>query len=117
MTARASALLVAASLVAWHGFVLSTPHEHADAGVPQEELACSASHPLSQSSHLHSSGPSLSSHPCVACLAGTTLAVAQGLPEIVGSGAGESTAVIASRDLRSRLHIRLPLSRGPPLSA
>ena len=108
-------LLVAAALVGWHGVVLSTPHNHADVAVPQEQLACSASHPSSQANHLHAAGRLLSPHPCLACLAGSTVTET---PGIVGvdtlTPAGPAVAT-RSLDRRSRLYTSLPLLRGPPL--
>ena len=95
---------------------MSTPHTHADAAVPQEELACSASRPTSQTNHLHGSGHVVTPHPCLACLAGTAVADALGLAGIEEAAIGESTIVGASSDLRSRLHSYLPLLRGPPLT-
>ena len=114
--ARATILLVAAMSLTWHGVLLATPHSHADNAVPQEELACSASHPSSQITHLHGSGHSVPPHPCLACLAGTTVADAMGLAEVEEAAVGESIIVVASSDLRSRLHTQLPLLRGPPLT-
>lgn len=101
-------------LVVWHGVMLSTPHTHADAAVPQEELVCSASHPLSQTHHLHGSGRLLSPHPCLACLAGSTIADAPGTAGIGAASACDVLVAIAASDLRSRLHTHLPLLRGPP---
>ena len=114
--ARATILLVAATLLAWHGVLLSTPHNHADNAVPQEELACSASQPSSQTNHLHGSGRAVSSHPCLACLAGSTVADAPGIAEVESVAGGESCVVVVSTDLRARLQSHLPLLRGPPLT-
>lgn len=115
--AKTAILLGAATLSTWHGVLLSTPHHHADGDVPQEEFACSASHPFSQTHHLHGSGLSVSPHPCLACLAGTTVVDALGLAEVEDAAVGESMDVAASSDLRSRLHTQLPLLRGPPPTA
>ena len=109
-------LLVAAALLAWHGVLLATPHNHADNTVPQEELACSASHPRSQTDHLHGSGRLLAPHPCLACLAGTTVAVTPGIARVEGAVVDGSAGVAPVCDLRSRLHTQLPLLRGPPLT-
>jgi hypothetical protein len=115
--ARTTVFLVAASLLAWHGVLLATPHNHADNSVPQEELACAASHPSSQTSHLHDSGRLLSPHPCLACLAGTTVAEAPASRGVESTTDGEWVADSTSPDLRSRFHTQLPLLRGPPPSA
>ena len=114
--ARASVLLVEATLLVWHGVMLSTPHNHADNAVPREELACSASHPSSQTSHLHGSGQAVSPHPCLACLAGSTVADAPGIAEVESVVGGESCVVDVSPDLRARFQSHLPLFRGPPLT-
>jgi len=100
----------------WYGVLLSTPHNHANNAVPQEELACSASHPFSQTNHLHASGLSVTPHPCLACLAGTTVVDTLGLAEVEEAAVGETVFVAPSSDLRSRLHTQLPLLRGPPLT-
>ena len=100
----------------WQGVLLSTPHTHANDAVSREELACSASRPTSQTNHLHGSGHSVTPHPCLACLAGTTVADALGLAEVEEAAVGETTIVAVCSDLRSRLHTRLPLLRGPPLT-
>jgi len=112
--ARATILLVAAMSLTWHGVLLSIPHTHADDVVPREELACSASRPLSQTNHLHGSGHSVSPHPCLACLAGTAVTDGLGLAEVEEAAVGESVAVARTSDLRSRLLIQLPFLRGPP---
>jgi hypothetical protein len=109
-------LLVAAALLTWHGVLLATPHNHADSTVPQEELICSASHPSSQTSHLHGSGRLLSPHPCLACLAGTTVAVVIGISGIDGAEVDDFIVLPSAADLRSRAHTRLPPLRGPPLT-
>jgi hypothetical protein len=109
-------LLVAAALLAWQGVLLATPHNHADNTVPQEELACSASYPSSQTNHLHGSGRLLSPHPCLACLAGTTVVDTFGISGIDGVVVDCSIVVPESTDLRARFHSRLPLLRGPPLT-
>jgi len=108
-------LLVAAALLTWHGVLLATPHNHADSSVPQEELVCSASHPSSQTRHLHGSGRLLSPHPCQACLAGTTVADTIGISGIGGVVADGSLVAANGTDLRTPFHTRLPPLRGPPL--
>jgi len=110
-------VLVAATLLAWHGVMLATPHDHADTKVPQEELACSASHPSSQTSHLHHSGRMLSRQICLACLAGTAVAEAPEVSGVESITIGGLATSAASPDLRSRLRTELPLLRGPPRSA
>ena len=115
--ARTTVLLVAAALLAWHGMLLATPHNHTDNAVPQEELACSASHPSSQTSHLHNSGRLLSPHPCLACLAGTTVVEVPANRGVGSTTHAEWADISSSPDLWSRLHLQLPLLRGPPASA
>jgi hypothetical protein len=112
--ARNTALFVMASLLAWQGIVLSIPHDHADHGVPQEELLCTASHPLSQTSHLHASGRHLSPHPCIACLAGSTAADIAGAVAIEWAADDVVADVVVALDLRARFRSYLPLHRGPP---
>ncbi len=107
---------MAVTLLTWHGVLLSTPHNHADTAVPHEELVCSASHPSSQTNHLHGSGHLLSPHPCVACLVGSTVADTLGIAEIETATVSVPIFVVESSDLRSRLHSHLPLLRGPPLT-
>jgi len=115
--ARSTVLLVATTVLTWHGLLLSTPHTHGDNAVPREELACSASHPFSQTNHLHGSGQPLSPHPCVACFLGSAVADTLGVAEIETVAVGVPIFVVTSSDLRSRLHSSLPLLRGPPLTA
>ena len=107
-------LVVAAMLLTWHGVLISTPHDHADTAVPQEELACSASSPSSQTSHLYGSGRLLAPHPCQACLAGSAPADSFGGVGAETLADGESIVATVSTDLRSRFHAHLPLLRGPP---
>ena len=110
-------LFAAAVLAAWQAVIVAAPHHHADDTVPQEELACSASHPLSQTSHLHASGVAMSPHRCLACLSGSTVAEA---PKGVAVAAATDLGCHcdgATWILRSSLHIHLPLVRGPPLAA
>jgi hypothetical protein len=114
---RAIILFVAAVLLTWHGVLLATPHNHDDTVVPREEIACSASHPSSQANHVHSSGRHLSRHPCVACLAGSTVADASGIAKVDTETVGVSIFVVMSSDLRPRLHSHLPHLRGPPLTS
>lgn len=114
--ARSIALLIAAALLTWHGVLLATPHSHADATVQQEELACSVSHPSSQAKHLHGTGRLLSPHPCLACLAGTTLANVIGISGVDRVVVSRLVGVTSSTDLRSRFQIQLPPPRGPPLT-
>jgi hypothetical protein len=110
-------LLVATLSVAWYGVMLTVPHDHVDSSVPREELSCSASHPTSETQHLHRAGRVLSPHPCLACLAGTAI------PEVLKTAVVDGFAVhqridaAAATDLRSRLHSRLPFLRGPPLTS
>ena len=111
---RAMLLLGVAIAAVWHGVLLAVPHNHVDSAVPQEELACSASHPLSQTSHLHGSGQLLAPHSCLACFAGTSGAITPGvaisntpIPSIV-------RASFSSDDCRSQSYSHLPLLRGPP---
>lgn len=110
-------LFAAAALLTWHGALLATPHNHADSSVPQEELACSVSHPSSQTSHLHGAGRLLLPHACLACLAGTTVVDVIGISGIDGAIVGRSVVAVSATDLRSRFHTRLPPLRGPPPTA
>jgi hypothetical protein len=106
----------AAFLMTWQGTILGLPHHHADAGIPQEGLACSASHPLSGTSHLHGAGEVLAPHHCLACLAGSNHASA---PVMVALGSAISEHVqvaVAVADCRSHGFFHLPLLRGPPFT-
>jgi hypothetical protein len=107
-------LLVAATLVAWHGFLIATPHHHTDASVPREELACSASGPSSQVDHLHTSGRPMAPHTCLACLAGSAPADSVGVARVETLAGGASIVALSPSDLRSRFHTHLPPLRGPP---
>ena len=109
-------VLVVAAMLTWHGVVLATPHNHADSSVPQEELVCSASHPSSQTSHIHGSGRLLSPHPCLACLAGTTVLDVIGISGIDGADIDQLVVTASATDLRPRFHALLPPLRGPPLT-
>ncbi len=114
---RATVLLVGAMLLTWQTVILAVPHNHADSAVPQEELACSASHPLSPTSHLHGAGLVLSPHPCLACLAESTVAD-EPASENIPAATNCEPVVGASVEGHRPLHLaRLPLSRAPPLAA
>jgi hypothetical protein len=115
--ARAPIVLLAATLLTWHGVLLSMPHHHVDNDVPQEEIACSVSGSSSQVFHLHGSGRLLSPHACLACLAGTTVAEAPGVAEVEGAAVGGSTVATTSSDFRARFRSHLPLLRGPPATS
>jgi hypothetical protein len=112
--ARGLLSLTAATLLAWHGVLLAMPHNHADAAVPQEELVCSASHPLSQTNHLHASGRLLTPHPCLACLASTTTADTLDVSGIDGPMIGQWIGGSASTTLPVGPDFSLPPLRGPP---
>jgi len=101
----------------WHGVLLSTPHNHGDNAISQEELACSASRPLSQTNHLHGSGRMLLPHPCVACVFASTVADAPGIAEVNDSPAVTQAITSVFADLRARYQTQLPLLRGPPPTA
>lgn len=107
--------LTAAILVTWHGVILSVPHRHIDDGVPQEELACSASHSLSQTSHLHGAGIVLAPHSCLACIAGTSSAAAPGFGSLPTATTSISQPPVLPDVCRSQDFSCLPLLRGPPL--
>ena len=98
---RVLLVTAAALLMTWHGIMLSLPHSHADVDIPQEELACSASHPLSGSFHLHGAGEVLNPHHCLAMTLG-----------IVISEYAQPAAAVT--DCRSHGRFHLPLHRGPP---
>jgi hypothetical protein len=93
------------------------PHHHVDNAVPQEEIACSVSGSASQVFHLHGSGRLLSPHPCLACLAGSTVAETPGVAEVEGAAVDGSIVAATSSDLRARLRSHLPLLRGPPATS
>ena len=114
VSSRVVLVTAAALLMTWHGVMLSLPHSHVDADIPQEELACSASHPLSGTFHLHSAGEVLTPHHCLACLAGSNHASAPVTMTfgIVISENVQPAAAVADCRLHSRFH--LPLHRGPP---
>lgn len=115
--ARVLVFLAAAMLLAWHGVLLSTPHNHADATVPQEMLACTASHPSSQTNHLHASGRLLAAHACLACLAGSTVAHPPGVDEVAAATVNGPSNAVAHPGPRPQLHAHLPLLRGPPVAS
>lgn len=114
---RVTVLLVGAMLLSWQTVILAVPHNHSDNAVPQEELACSASHPLSPTSHLHGAGLVLSPHPCLACLAGSTVAEEPAAEELVAATSCEPVVGTSIGVHRPRHIARLPLSRAPPLPA
>ena len=112
---RVPALVLAAMLVVWHGLLQGAPHTHADRTVPQELLACSASHPFSHEVHLHSAGKVMTPHVCLACLAGSVTAA---IPAASCGGAaavGAPAIEVVATDVRSQLNAELPLLRGPPV--
>jgi hypothetical protein len=107
-------LLVAAVLVVWHGMILSLPHIHADPTVPQEAVSCSAALAGAQVVHLHHAGRTLPAHPCLACLAGTTFAVASSWVRLVGAGETVADRTTPHRSCRTTFHAHLPGLRAPP---
>lgn len=110
------AILVAA-LVLWHGLLQAVPHHHIEAGIPQEVLACWASHPLSQESHMHGAGEAMTPHPCLACLAGSITAAMPALSRIDGAAPGGGSVEVVPPSPRSLPLVQLPPSRGPPALA
>jgi hypothetical protein len=112
----ANVLLVtaAAFLMTWHGIILGLPHNHVDAGIPQEQLGCSASHPLSSTSHLHGAGEVLTPHHCLACLAGSNHASAPATMTLGSMISDHVQVAVAVTDCRSHSRFHLPLLRGPP---
>jgi hypothetical protein len=114
VSARVLLVTAAAFLMTWHGIILGLPHNHADAGIPQEELACSVSHRMSSTFHLHGAGEVLTPHHYLACLAGSNHASA---PVTVALGSvisKHAQAAAAVTDCRSHSRFHLPLLRGPP---
>jgi len=108
-------LVVAAVLVVWHGMILSLPHIHADPTVPQEVVSCSASLAGAQTAHLHRTGGYLPAHPCLACLAGSTFAVASSWTPLVDAGEAVADRATPHRSCRTTFHAYLPGLRAPPV--
>jgi len=108
------ALVIAAVLVVWHGVILSLPHTHTDRNVPQEAISCTASQAGSHDVHLHHRGRAMAAHPCLACLAGSTIAempCAVPFMQDVATGTRQQSAW---KDHRSGTHAQLPDPRAPP---
>jgi hypothetical protein len=114
VASRVLLVTAAAFLMTWHGIILGLPHNHVDAGIPQEELGCSASHPLSSTSHLHGAGEVLTPHHCLACLAGSNHASAPATVALGSMISDHVQAAAAVTDCRSLSRFHLPLLRGPP---
>ncbi len=109
-------ILVTAILVTWHGLLLGLPHTHADRSVPRYEAFCSADHPGTQPTHWHGTPRSAASHPCLACLVGSTLAAGDGKAP---AASRDAASVCASSSLSvpaetAAVHLRLPSLRAPP---
>ena len=111
---RLPVLLAATVLVTWHGMLLSLPHTHSDPGVPQTEISCTVSQPGSPTLHLHGEGRVLDSHPCLACLAGSTAAIAWQDVPVAPTAAAPATIVSARPGCRFGIHAHLPNLRAPP---
>jgi len=114
VSSRVLLVTVAALLMTWDGLILSLPHSHLDVDISQEELACSASHPLSGTFHLHGAGEVLTPHHCLACLVGSNHAsapVAMKLGVVISEYVQPAAAVA---DCRSRFRVHLPVLRAPP---
>jgi hypothetical protein len=116
VSAKVLLVTAAAFLMTWHGIILGLPHNHADAGIPQEELACSASHPLSNTFHLHGAGEVLTPHNCLACLAGSNNASAPVTVALGSTISDHVQAAVAVTDCRSKFRVHLPVLRAPPTS-
>ena len=114
VSARVLLVTAAAFLMTWHGIILGLPPNHADTGIPQEELACSASHPLSSTFHLHGAGEVLTPHHCLACLAGSNHAAAPAMMAARPVFSKQVQEVAAVTDCRPYGRFHLPLLRGPP---
>ena len=108
------ALMVAAVLVVWHGVILSLPHTHADPNVPQEAISCTASQVGSQDFHLHQRGRAMAAHPCLACLAGSTIAEMPYAVPFMRDVATGTHLQSAWKIHRSGTHAHLPDPRAPP---
>lgn len=110
-------ILLVAALLPWMGVLQALPHHHAESGVPQEELTCLASRPMSDLEHLHSAGDRLHHNPCSTCIAGATTAwTSKNVTVVCGEDEGTLTGSDLY-DLRSRLRAQLPLQRGPPATS
>jgi hypothetical protein len=113
---RLAALFVVATLVVWHGLLQGVPHHHADTTVSQQLVTCPASHLVARETHLHDSGPPLTPHLCLACLAGSTIAALPAISEANASIPGPSGFAVDPADQHSELNVHLPLLRGPPVA-
>jgi hypothetical protein len=114
LSAKTLLVTTAAFLMTWYGIILGLPHHHADPGIPQEELACSASHLLSSTSHLHGAGVVLAPHDCLACLTGSNHASAPATMALGTKISDDVQVAVAVTDCRSHGRFHLPLHRGPP---
>jgi len=94
--------------------LLSLPHTHTDASVPQEEIACSAAHSGSLTFHLHSEGVPLESHECLACLAGSTFGASGESHAAPATLSISPAATVEPPACRSLIHAYLPNLRAPP---
>jgi hypothetical protein len=115
--ARVFLIVITVALLPWLGMLQALPHDHGDARVPSETLACSASHPTSSESHLHTAGVLLAPHQCLACLAGASHAESPPPVKLVGLETSATLDVERPADVRSRSCAALPLLRGPPDAA
>jgi len=116
VSSRVLLVTAAALLMTWQGLILSLPHSRVDVDIPQEELACSASHPLSGTIHLHGAGDVIAPHHCLACLAGSnheSAPVTMTLGVVLSEHVQPAAAVT---DCRAHGRFHLPLHRGPPTS-
>jgi hypothetical protein len=112
---KVPSVLFAVALAAWQGLAVSIPHNHADIHLPQEEIACSVSHPLSGEFHLHGAGEILTPHTCFACLTGSIVGFAPVRTTIDAVFSKNFETAVAVPGCRKHNRFHLPFHRGPPI--
>jgi len=105
---------VAAILVAWHGILLTLPHNHHEKGVPQYAEICTATHPGSQVVHLHPTPDLIPPHGCLACLVSSVHGTPVSWHQSTESAAGAVALPVRTTCRRSDTHRHLPSLRAPP---
>jgi len=112
---RIPTLLLVVAL-AWHGVLLTLPHDHEDAVAPRSEADCGLMGAASIDHHLHQLPETLPARHCLACLAGHAVPLFRGRL-VYGALALSSRVAPAVATVRpASTGTVLPAHRGPPAS-
>jgi hypothetical protein len=101
-------------LVAWHGLLLSLPHEHHGERLQIDVARCSATAPTSSEVHLHRAVRELPRTFCLACLVASTLAALESSQVHLETSVAPAPTLEPVREHHTGGVTRLPQWRAPP---